>query len=42
MYGLEDGRVLVSDPLEGLVSRDADEFGRLYEACGSHAVYLVE
>lgn len=42
MYGLEDGRVLVSDPLEGLVSRDADEFGRLYEACGSHAVYLAE
>lgn len=38
LYGAEGDEVLVSDPLEGLVTRDAAEFGRLYEECGSFAV----
>ena len=42
MYGTEGDEVLVSDPLQGLVRENAAEFGRLYEACGSYAVYLVE
>lgn len=38
LYGWSHGNVLVSDPLEGLVKRDADRFAQLYEACGSYAV----
>lgn len=42
VYGFEGSDVLVSDPLEGLVRRDASEFRRLYEACGSMAAYITE
>lgn len=40
LYGVEGSEVLVSDPLEGLVRRDATAFGYLYEACGSMAVAI--
>ena len=40
LYGVEGDEVLVSDPLEGLVRRDAAEFGRLYETCGCMAVVI--
>lgn len=40
LYGTDGGEVLVSDPLEGLVRRDADEFRQLYEACGAMAVAI--
>lgn len=40
LYGIEGDEVLVSDPLEGLVRRDAAEFGRLYETCGCMAVVI--
>lgn len=42
MYGVEGDEALLSDPLQGLVREDAEELGRLYEACGSYAVYLAE
>lgn len=40
LYGLDGTEVLVSDPLEGLVRRNADEFQTLYEMCGAMAVAL--
>lgn len=40
LYGVDGEDVLVSDPLEGLVRRDAAQFQRLYEACGSMAMAL--
>lgn len=40
LYGREGDDVLVSDPLEGLVRRDAAEFQHLYEACGSMAAVI--
>lgn len=40
LYGTQDDSVLVCDPLEGLVTRDAQEFERIWEACGSMAVLI--
>ena len=42
VYGVEGDEALLCDPLQGLVREDAAELGRLYEACGSYAVYLAE
>lgn len=39
-YGQDGSDVLVSDPLEGLVSRDAAQFQRIYEECGSMAAVI--
>ena len=39
-YGVSDGQALVSDPLDGLVTRDADRFASIYEQCGKMAVVL--
>lgn len=41
LYGVDGQDVLVSDPLEGLVYRDTDEFARLYETCGSMALVIT-
>lgn len=40
LYGLEGETALVSDPLEGLVERDVQEFARIFEACGSMAIVI--
>lgn len=40
LYGLEGETALVSDPLEGLVERDVQEFARIFEACGSMAIVV--
>ena len=40
LYGLEGETALVSDPLEGLVERDAQEFARIFEACGNMAIVI--
>lgn len=40
VYGVDEGAVLVSDPLEGLVERDYARFSRLFEECGSMAVAI--
>ncbi len=41
VYGVsEEGDVLVSDPLDGLVERDYDTFKEIYEACGQMAVII--
>lgn len=40
LYGLEGETALVSDPLEGLVERDAQEFVRIFEACGNMAIVI--
>lgn len=40
LYGLEGETALVSDPLEGLVERDAQEFARIFEDCGSMAIVI--
>jgi uncharacterized protein YvpB len=40
LYGIDDEGVLISDPLEGLIHRDAGEFARIYEACGNMAVVI--
>lgn len=39
-YGLEGGKVRVSDPMEGFVERDLKRFQEIYEACGSMAVVI--
>lgn len=41
MYGIENGKVLVSDPMDGLIERDADRFAEIYGACGSMAMVLL-
>lgn len=36
VYGFDEaGDVLVMDPIEGLITRDRDDFARIYEECGS-------
>ncbi len=40
MFGLNDDKVLVSDPMEGFVERDAQRFQEIFEACGSMAVAI--
>lgn len=40
MYGVSDGNVLVSDPLEGLVTIEVAKFADLYELCGSMALLV--
>ena len=42
VYGIEDGRLLMSDPIQGLVEVDPEGFGAVYEECGSLAVYFEE
>lgn len=42
MCGAEGDCVLVSDPLAGLLDKDAESFGSLYEACGSYALYIMD
>ena len=43
LYGIDPdtGALSVSDSLEGLVTRDAASFERLYEACGSMALVIA-
>lgn len=41
VYGIDGSDVLVSDPLAGLVRRDAARFSALHAACGSMAVALA-
>ena len=41
VYGVDDGYVLVSDPIEGYVDRDEGEFSRIYEECGSMALVVI-
>ena len=40
VYGVHDDAVLVSDPLDGMVRRDLEEFADLYSECGSMAVAI--
>ena len=40
LYVTQGDSVLVCDPLEGLVTRDAQEFERIWEACGSMTVLI--
>ena len=40
LCGVSDDTVLVCDPLEGLVERDAEQFVEIYEQCGSMALYV--
>ena len=40
LYGFEGSQALVSDPLEGLVKRDASRFADIYERCGSMALAI--
>lgn len=42
VYGSKGDKVLVSDPLDGLVERDREYFSALFETCGSMAVVIVE
>ena len=41
LYGMKDDVVLVSDPLEGLVERDAKTFADVFEMCGSRAALVA-
>lgn len=41
LYGIDGDRVLVSDPIDGLIARDAAAFQSLYETCGSMAVAVA-
>ena len=41
VYGVEDGEVLVSDSLEGLVRRDLQDFSQVYEACGCKSLMII-
>lgn len=40
LYGLEDGKAKVSDPLEGMIDVDAERFRDVWERCGGMAVNL--
>ena len=40
LYGFEGSYALVSDPLEGLVTRDASRFFDIYAQCGSMALAI--
>lgn len=40
LCGVSDDTVLVCDPLEGLIERDAEQFVEIYEQCGSMALYV--
>ena len=40
LYALNGNDALVSDPLEGLVTRDASRFAAVYEQCGKHALAI--
>ncbi len=39
-YDKESNTVLISDPLEGLVERDADAFAEIYDTVGQYAVVI--
>lgn len=39
-YDLDEGTVQINDPLEGIVTRDLEEFERIYEITGKNAVVL--
>lgn len=41
LYGVKDGKALVSDSLVGKVERDKKEFARIYKLCGNRAVALL-
>lgn len=41
LYGVDGDKVLVSDPMDGLIVRDAQRFAEIYEACGSMAMVLL-
>lgn len=41
LYGIEDDQVLVSDPLEGLVTRDYAAFAEIYSTCGKMALIVL-
>ena len=40
LYGFSGDKALVSDPLEGLVERDASRFADIYAQCGSMALAI--
>lgn len=42
MYDADDGYVYVSDPLNGLLTKETSAFGALYAECGSYALYFVD
>lgn len=39
-YDLEKGTVTVSDPLEGIIERNLEDFARIYESTGSCAMII--
>lgn len=41
-YDLEDSTLQINDPLEGIVTRDLEEFKRIYNLTGQNAVVLKE
>ena len=41
VYGINGDNLLVSDPNEGLVKRDAQKFAEIYEKCGSMALVVL-
>ena len=40
LYALNGNDALVSDPLDGLVTRDAARFAAVYDQCGKHALAI--
>ena len=40
LCGMNDDQVVVCDPLEGKIERNAERFREIYEQCGSMAVYV--
>ena len=40
LYAVNGDEALVSDPLDGLVTRDVARFADIYEQCGKHAVSI--
>lgn len=41
LYGMEEDAALISDPMDGLVLREAERFEEIYKACGSMAMVLL-
>lgn len=41
-YDLDQGTLQINDPLEGIVTRDYEEFKKIYDSVGKHAVAVKE
>ena len=41
-YDLVQGTLQINDPLEGIVTRDYEEFKKIYDSVGKHAVAVKE